>query len=229
MIEDATVILQVGDKESIIENGFTCINSGVVHSLYASALENHPQAMIVLISYDFIKQHYPDIDHIIFDLSLQKDHQELCVLYNRLKELYLHPDHYSYLNITGCLLDILSLLLRKYQSPTPNHNQQQIKDILTYLHVHYQEDLSLSHMAKQFHMSKEYFSRQFHHEIGKTFRDYLMSYRLHKAYGDVVNTNSTIENIARKHGFSNTRSFIKVFHETYHDTPLQYRKKMSRY
>ncbi len=112
LIEGATVILQIGNKESIIENGFTCINSGVVHSLYASALGNHPQAMIVLISYDFIKQHYPDIDHIIFYLSLQKDHQESRVLYNRLKELYLHQDHYSY----GCLLDILSLLLRKYQN-----------------------------------------------------------------------------------------------------------------
>ena len=107
-------------------------------------------------------------------------------------------------------------------------NQEQIKEILTYLHEHYQEPLSLSDMADSFYMSKEHFSRQFHHYIGKTFRDYLSSYRLFKAYDDIINSDMTVQDIARLHGFLNVKSFIKIFRDTYHQTPLQYRKEMSR-
>jgi len=228
LLEDAKVVLQMGEKKQLIEDDFTCVNSGIVHSLYAQSIGKNPHAIIVLISYDFIKQYYPHIDEITFDLSINKDHQELKELYYRLEKLYLNQDEFSYLNIIACLLEILNLLLRKYQSQTINHNQQQIKSILSYLHDHYQEDLSLDHLSKQFHISKEYFSRQFHREIGKTFKDYLMSYRLYKAYNDVINSSKTIQDIAMIHGFSNTKSFIKIFRCTYHDTPLQYRKKMLR-
>lgn len=234
LLENAEVVLQIGEKEYVIDNDFTCVNSGVVHSLRAQTIRENPHCLIVLISYDFMKQYYPDIDHISFDLSLKKDNSDLKYLYHRLEELYLNQDKYTYLDITACLFEIFALLLREYKvekqyrRTKSSKNQEQIKEILTYLHEHYQEPLSLSDMADSFYMSKEYFSRQFHHYVGKTFRDYLSSYRLYKAYDDIINSDMSIQDIARLHGFLNVKSFIKLFSETYHFTPLQYRKKMSR-
>lgn len=234
LLENAEVILQIGEKEYVIDNDFTCVNSGVVHSLRAQSIKANPHCLIVLISYDFMKQYYPNIDNIIFDLSIKDNHNDLRILYRRLETLYLNQDQYSYLDITACLFDIFALLLREYKvekqlmKTKSSKNQEQIKEILTYLHEHYQEPLSLSDMADSFYMSKEHFSRQFHHYIGKTFRDYLSSYRLFKAYDDIINSDMTVQDIARLHGFLNVKSFIKIFRDTYHQTPLQYRKEMSR-
>ena len=231
LIENAEVILQIGEKEYHIEDDFTCVNCGLVHSLKAKSLKKKANCIILLISYDFIKSYYPEIDNVYFDLSKNKNHESLKALYYKLKELHINQVPYSYLDITACILEILSNLLREYQVPKDDienksyRNQDRIKDILNYLHEHYMEELTLNDMAELFYVSKEYFSRQFHHYVGKTFRDYLVSFRLYKSYEDVVNSNMTIQDIARKHGFLNVRSFIKAFTDTYHETPLRYRKK----
>lgn len=233
LIEHAQVYLRVKDKETIIENDFTCINSGEVHSLRAGVMKEDATCIILLISYDFLKQYVSDFDNIVFDLSIDKDHQPLKEMYYRLRYLYLQQDSYSYLAITACILEILQHLLAHFQTKRydikmkSSRNQDQIKQILTYVHEHYQEEMTLQDMAMQFHISKEYFSRQFHQNVGKTFLEYVTNYRLYKAYDDVVSSDMTIQDIARKHGFYNVRSFIKVFHVAYQETPLQYRKQMS--
>lgn len=233
LIENAEVYLRIKDHETKIENDFTCVNSGDVHSLRAGILQKDASCIILLISYDFIKQHVPDFDHIVFDLHKCEDHTPLKQIYYHLRDLYVNQDQFSYLLITACILEILQHLLANYQKPRydikhkSSRNEDQIKQILTYVHNHYQEEMTLQDMALNFHMSKEYFSRQFHQNVGKTFLDYLSNYRLYKAYDDVIQSDMTIQDIARKHGFYNVRSFIKIFHEAYHETPLQYRKKMS--
>lgn len=234
LIEDLEVVVQIENKEYFVHNDFTCINSSVVHSLMGRNLGKNAQAIIVLISYDFIKQFYPELDSIAFDLSLKSNHDDLKELYYKLRDLYIHQDEYSCFSITACLLEILALLFKEYHVKKDHipkssiKNQELIKSVLTYIHEHYQEDLSLGFLADYFHISQEYFSRQFHRYVGKTFRDYLFSYRLYKAYDDIINSENTIQDIARVHGFLNVKSFIRVFRKAYHETPLQYRKKMSK-
>lgn len=233
LIENAEVALQIGEEETLISDDFTCVNSGAVHSLRAKKLTKDSTFIIVLISYDFIKAFIPQIDDIYFDLKINTDHRLLKDKYYQLKELYLHQDEFTYLQINACLLEILNLLLKNYQ--VPKHlvkakslkAQDQIKMVLSYIHEHYQEDLSLNKMTSIFYVSKEHFSRQFHHYVGKSFKEYLMAYRLYKAYDDVVSTSKPIQEIAYDHGFLNVKSFIKLFKETYLLTPLQYRKKIS--
>lgn len=230
LIEKAEVILQIGEKEIPVEDDFTCINSGVVHSLRCNRMEPNASCIVLLFSYEFLKQYCPEIDTIYFDLTLNKNHDSLKHLYARLRESYLKEEPYSYLDVTACLLEILGVLMREYRVEKDeikfrsSKKQDEIKIVLTYLHEHYQEDISLSDMAKQYHMSKEHFSRQFHHYVGKTFRDYLASYRLYKAYEDIIHSEKSIQDIARYHGFVNVRSLIQQFTKTYHDTPMQYRK-----
>lgn len=235
LIENAEVILQIGEKEYLIEDDFTCVNCGIVHSLKVKSLKKNPNCIILLISYDFIKSYCPEIDNVCFDLSKNKNHDTLKVLYYKLRDLHLNKTSYSYLDITACILEILSHLLREYQVPRNSienksyRNQEKFKEVLNYLHEHYTEELTLNYMSELFYVSKEYFSRQFHHYVGKTFRDYLVSFRLYKSYKDVVKSNMTIQDIARKHGFSNVRSFIKAFTEEYNETPLRYRKKSQEF
>lgn len=231
LIEQAEVVLQIGEQEFLIKDDFTCINSGVVHSLRCNRMNERSSSIVVLFSYEFLTQYCPEIDSIYFDLRLKEDHTPLKQLYVKLKEAYLKDQPYAYLNVTACLLEILGVLMRDYKVEKDDikfrssKKQEEIKIVLSYLHEHYQEDISLQDMAMRYHMSKEHFSRQFHHYVGKTFRDYLSSYRLYKAYEDIVHSDSSIQDIARRHGFVNVRSLIQQFTRVYQDTPMQYRKK----
>ena len=60
-------------------------------------------------------------------------------------------------------------------------------------------------------MSEEHFSRSFQKIFGINFKKYLTEYRLFQSYNDVVYSNLTIQSIALRHGFSNTKSFITEF------------------
>lgn len=232
-IEHAEVILQIGEQETRIKNDFTCVNSGVVHSLSCGEIKEDSKCIILLLSYEFLKQYCPDIDDIYFDMNKQKDHRPLKQLYDKLEKLYQSKEAYHYLKVTACLLEILQLLMKDYMEYKTTKairlakNQDKIQNVLTYLHEHYQEDLSLTMMADQFHMSREHFSRQFHYYVGKTFRDYLFSYRLYKAYQDIVQSDLSIQDIARIHGFLNVKSFIHQFTKVYHETPMKYRKNIN--
>lgn len=234
LIDHASVVLQVGKEKTVIENDFTCINSGVVHSLWGNSYDEEVHCIIVILSYDFVRKVYPNIDDVVFDLSIKKDHQDLRLLYQKLEKLYLHQNETTYLSIAACLLEILQCLLDNYMIPKDKtmrnsaKNQEKIKKVLSYLHDHYQEDLTLKSMAQHYSMSPEHFSRKFHNYTGRTFRDYLTNYRLMKAYDDIVNSDSTIQDISQKHGFLNVKSLIKAFSENYGETPLKYRKKRQK-
>lgn len=233
LIENAEAILRVGNTEYTIHNNFTCINSGEVHSIHAkknATVLDNAHSIILVISYDFIIQYCPEFDNIHFDLLTNDPHTDLKELFYKLEALYTNNDAYNSLTITACILEILNLLLTKYQSSTSRpvantKGQTQIKKILTYLHENYKEELTLESLASHFHISKEYLSRQFHRYVGSTFRDYLTGYRLYHAYEDIIHTNRTIQEIAQLHGFANVKSLIHTFNETYGDTPYQYRQK----
>lgn len=231
LVENMEVYLRIGEQETKIENDFTCVNSGVVHSLRSGKMNSDARCIILIISYDFIRQHIPEFDNLYFDFNKVHDHTPLKQLYYHLQDMYLCSTPYAYLSITACLIEILRHLLEHYQSPREAikdltyRNQEQMKAVLSYVHEHYQEELTLQDTAKLFHISKEYFSRRFHRQVGKTFIDYVAGYRLYKAFDDVVHSDMAIQDIARKHGFYNVRSFIRRFHEAYDETPLKYRKQ----
>lgn len=234
LIEHAEASIHMGEEKINIKDDFICINSGVVHSLTVVEIKENMKCIIILISYDFIKLCYPDFDMIYFDLSLQENHEPLKKIYYRIHDLYVNKDKHAYLSITACILEILQYMLANFKVPMykvrqiSSRNQKQVNDVLSYIHEHYQDDISLQKISDFFHMSNEYFSRQFHHYVGKTFRDYLSSYRMHKAYDDIIHTEMSVQDIARKHGFLNIRSFISYFTKKYKDTPTRYRKKYQK-
>lgn len=69
-----------------------------------------------------------------------------------------------------------------------------------------------------------YISKIFKDFIGISFSDYLIEIRLSHAMKDLTDPNLTIEYIAEKNGFSNTRSFVSSFKSKYFCLPSSYRK-----
>ena len=220
-----------GKSISVKGGDFVFVNSGDVHEI-----EKYPdqvcEGVIFILSYEFIKKVYPNIDNIrldIMDSNFKKD--RLREIFLEMKEFCLHPKELDYIKINSYAYEVLYILLSnciifKEQEYAENYfkYRERQKEILTYISENYKEELTLEHISKKFYMSNEYFSRKFHEWFGVTYKVYLSNFRLHKAYEDIVDSEGNIQDIAISHGFSNVKSFISLFKQKYKMTPLKYRQ-----
>ena len=100
-----------------------------------------------------------------------------------------------------------------------------MREILNYMNAHYASGISLASTADHFFISQAYLSRLFKKYIGINFYDYLTGIRLTHGEDLLLTTDLSIEDIAHKSGFPNSRSFSTAFKKDYQMLPGQYRKK----
>lgn len=231
-LENIDAILKVGEREYSIKNEFTLINSKEVHSIIGNKIHDKAKSIILLISYDFIKEQFTDYDQINFDIrKLNENKNKFKKMIDELVKYINSSDDYKYMKCNALLFEILYFLFKNCKSDSmlvKIQNKKESVEMLNYVHDNYASSLSLQDAADYFHMSKEHFSRKFHEYLGTTYRDYLCSYRLYKSYDDVIHTNDSIQVISERHGFSNVKSFIQSFSLKYHSTPLKYRKNINK-
>lgn len=235
LVLDGAMRIYLDEKVLHIKaNEFLLVNSSDIHSA-SNYIHTPCEVIVFLISYDYLKGIYPDIDHIRFDIYKTNIYKErLRDLFLKIKTLNDSHNTFDYMMIHSYVLEIMYILFTYYQENTTASSHQKVdkyqeraKAILTYVHEHYQEPLALSEVAAHFHMSNEHFSRTFHKIYNINYKAYINNYRLYRAYQDVISTNKTLQDIAMLHGFSNVKSFITQFKKIYQMTPSDYRKKFS--
>ena len=98
------------------------------------------------------------------------------------------------------------------------------REVVLHLEEHYSEDVSLSELSEQFHLTPEYLCERFKAETGQTVMQYLKSIRLHQARMKLMELPdvSTAE-IGRACGFRSPSYFGKVFKEVTGFTPQGFR------
>ena len=120
------------------------------------------------------------------------------------------------------LLLILQNNLTEEQSAVPNN----IKKVLEYLDVHFQENVSLENAAAIVSYNPSYFSAMFKKTTGYTYTKYLNSKRLNYACALMKNKDITLTNIALSSGFNSFVSFNRVFKSVIGMTPNEYRARL---
>lgn len=101
-----------------------------------------------------------------------------------------------------------------------------VKQILSYLNRHYNENVTLQTLSKILHLTPQYISKIIKEETGKGFKEYLIRLRLEQALFLMKNTDKNLLNISEECGFSNNQSFIYYFKNEYGISPSQYRKSL---
>lgn len=101
------------------------------------------------------------------------------------------------------------------------------REMLAYIQDHYQESLTLSSLAAQFHLTEKYISRFFSQNFNLPFSSYIIHLRLSNARHLLETSDDSITDIALQSGFPNVSYFIRSFKKLYGTSPLQYRKKKS--
>lgn len=100
-----------------------------------------------------------------------------------------------------------------------------MQEVLSYLSMHFSENISMQEVADRVYLSKSHLSREFQKNMGIPFSEYLRKLRLNHVAYLLCHTQKTITDIAMSSGYSNINTMILNFHEKYGETPSSYRKK----
>lgn len=99
-----------------------------------------------------------------------------------------------------------------------------VQNVLSYIHAHYDQGLSLKTLGQQFHVNAIYLGQLFQKELGVVFSEYLNRIRLEKAKELLKTTHYRAGEIGKKVGYSDTTYFYKQFKKTIGTTPSEWRK-----
>lgn len=101
----------------------------------------------------------------------------------------------------------------------------QLQETLAYMHIHFQEELTLQMLADTAHMSEGQFCRTFKNLTGNTPFSYLKRYRLLKSCGYLSETDKKISEICMLCGFNNISYFNREFLKMMKVKPSVYRAR----
>lgn len=98
-----------------------------------------------------------------------------------------------------------------------------IGDAVSYMNRSFADAVQVEELARIAHMSQRSFHRHFRETVGCSPVDYLMQIRLQHASDLLINSNSTISEIAARCGFYDSNYFCKKFRKAFATTPRTFR------
>ena len=99
---------------------------------------------------------------------------------------------------------------------------EEFQELLDYIDKHYAEDLTLDHASSMLHFSPSHFSKTFKKLMGMNYVTYINMVRIEQAIQMLTTNQYRMIDIALECGFSNSRSFHRVFKEITGYTPTDF-------
>lgn len=176
--------------------------------------------------------HY-DLDERIMIPTLFKPYniERLNVLFNQL--LHLANSNYYTRHGTDYLLTLLMIELTQQtisglqSSPEPSVAGRKFVMILEWLRNHIDKDVSISDVAAEFSLNKEYLSRFFKQNTGMCMQEYIHKLKISKAK-ELLYSGQSIKEIAYSLGFKDEKYFMRLFKKYENVTPTEFRKAYYR-
>lgn len=184
------------------------INIPIINGLKViqTARIKHPQMAFVIVS------GYDDFSYCQQALRMQ------------ITDYILKPVNYE--EFGTCIDNLKINLFRQQTASEPEQQEERVITGLTrYLQEHLSEEVSLSVLADEFHLSSQYISQLFKSEIGVNFLAYLTNIRIEQAKKLLLSTSLPIADVAEQSGYGDYRVFTKVFKKSEGVTPSQYRRE----
>ncbi|MGO4497605.1 response regulator [Paenibacillus sp. 2RAB27] len=110
-----------------------------------------------------------------------------------------------------------------YESMGNTPFRKEIQAAIAYIEEHYAEDITVTKVADNLHLSSNYVSNLFKSETGIRFVEYLNRYRIRKAKLLLQDPSWKVYEVAEKTGFQETSYFCKVFKELEGKTVKEFR------
>jgi len=100
---------------------------------------------------------------------------------------------------------------------------RKLNPALRLIEIRYAERLRATELARACGLAPGPFSRAFHAQLGVTFRDYLLRFRISHACRRLLQSNVSITRIGNEVGFNDASQFTRLFRRLVGVTPSAYR------
>jgi AraC-like DNA-binding protein len=236
--------IQVNGIDHVLETGEAIfLNKGVLHIVthlspdgqYVSI--NFPEKLLAFYSESVMEQHYvlpyTNSNFAAYVVKGVSPWQKgILGLLWEMKTIFDAPKTWgweyevSVLAVKLWLLFIrnVSLSTEETSSPYNKLQQERLQLMLSYIHQHYSQPVSLKAIADAAHVSVSECTRSFKKTIRMTPYEYLITYRIKKSCDFLLSSDRTITEIAELVGFNHVNHFIQSFKKQHHQTPRAYRK-----
>ncbi len=122
------------------------------------------------------------------------------------------------------LISILRVAENCYLGGQPEADHNNVgQDILRYVRNNIDSPLTLDSLSALFHTNRTTLARRIKELTGMTPAQYVLEERLNQSRPELLFTGLSIEEIARKYGFSGENYYIRAFKKRFGKSPLQYR------
>ena len=108
------------------------------------------------------------------------------------------------------------------------HQQERLRQILSYIHEHYQEKITLDDVSAHINLCKSECCRFFKKYMNESIFDYILHYRIEQSLLLLQQTNATITQISEQVGFSNPSYFTKIFRQIIGTSPKSYQQHIHK-
>lgn len=129
------------------------------------------------------------------------------------------------------LCQLILLIVRDFPKGETIENEKEIarlQSCIEYIGTNFAYHISLQECAGQMGFSPSYFSRYFKSHMGMTFQEYVKNLKIEKAKWLLISTDLPVLDISYQSGFSDIRTFNKIFKKTISESPSYYRKKYKK-
>lgn len=97
--------------------------------------------------------------------------------------------------------------------------REKIQDSIAYIEENLSEEISLEELAKRAFVSKFYYHRLFHDEVGETVMAYIRKRRLTEAAKELKEGHVNVLDVAMKYQFGSQEAFSRAFKRMFHVAP----------
>jgi AraC-like DNA-binding protein len=114
------------------------------------------------------------------------------------------------------------------QDPARDSISRKIYSLTSFIHTHFDRELSLESLSRRIYISPYYLSHQFREVTGFTLVNYIQMTRVRNAQQYLLGTNMKIAEITERCGFTSFSQFNRVFHKFCHASPSEFRAEGRR-
>lgn len=160
-------------------------------------------------------------------ITVPDSKEEFGELFRQMEREY-NEKRYGYIQIIKYdLLIILTKIFRdsKDKFRTDFSNSSIINSVIEELENNISGDFKLETFAEKAYMSPKYFSTFFKKKVGCTFSEFVHKQRINYAVELLETTDMSIVDIMQSVGYSDTKSFYKIFKRVTGVNPSAFRKK----
>ena len=204
-----------------------------------SILESSKKSNLLTVEFgsEFLGEYYEQILKIGFKEELYHlENTEDCnlkmlrnILYD-VAQIRKKRENYPEIYIKGNLYLIAGIICKHLLNDPQNtllkiqSDISKIDSILDYLYTNFNQHLTIKEICSRFGYSESNFYKTFKTLTGTTFHSILNQHRTDIACEYLSHTDMSVEEIAVKVGFTDTKNFGRVFKQLKKQTPSNYRK-----